>query len=1130
MRSRANAPSTGSTKGCGSGAPSPRRRTPLAFLAALVLAITVSLGAATAIADSPPVVSIDNSPTADYTTAQVSGTVNPAGGPSTTFWHFEYSTNPSDDSSWAGGPGGELGGPDAEGTSPVPVAGTLESLQPGTEYSVRLVAENQEGANRVLTEAPYPTFTTKAVAKPTVSIDPVTPTATTALFSGHIDTNTPPDKPSAADVLWHFECTPECPGLEGTVTAVAGEGDPEVEAKGLQPNTDYQVTLVAKNAGDPVSAGPVSFKTEELPAPTITIDPVTTFTATTAHFSGLIKPNTPALGDPSASDVLWHFECTPECPGLSDEQTVPGTEAEAAVAANASGLEPNTSYEVTLVGHNVAHQVAAGPVSFKTTAVGPVAETIPAFAFGPGTEALIGGKVNPKNSDTEYWLEYGPGDGGSEPDYPSSTAKAPAGSGGQLVFETQEITGLAPASTYHFRIVAKNDSGTTEGADVDFETLPVPSSPPATCPNDKLRSETSSEALGECRAYEMVTAPAKNGGDTAALTSSPDGNRLAYYSTASFAGLEAASTVNSYVAQRGAGGWATHPMLPKIGAEVANQALVTIYRPADFTEDLSESIALSRGAAAEPSEQNIFTMNLDGSETWLSAPTLTETSTGEELHIAAKSYAGRSADGSHIVFESEQQFDPQRTIVGSQVWEWVNGTIRLVSLLPDGSLFPEGAGVGTGPNGSDGHGTTFLGTVVQADAVSEDGSKIFFGHGGAGTTQGVMVRINGTETRDVTLSQRAGTVGQPASDAQFAGASADGNVAVFTSTQLLTNDATPNGGLYAYDLRTDKLRFLSSGATDPSGAHLESPMTPTVSRDGSRVLFVARSVLVPGKGVASGHNLYVSGPGGVSFIATLGDHDAQNWYGYYGGGARVTTRATADGRYFLFQSWQRITSFDNAGHEEIYRYDADHETLSCISCGTSDHPADGDASIIANPVPYVGSVVPQFGRPRTLTPDGSRIFFQTTDSLLPADVNGLSDVYLYDHGRLSLISAGTSKYDSEVADISPDGRDLFFTTRDSLVGQDIDGGSKDVYDARTDGGFPAPPVANPCEGGAGCQGTPSATPGFASPPTTAPGRGNPKPPKPCSHKAKKKKPKCGSKGKGHHKKHRRDASKTGRAK
>ncbi len=599
--------------------------------------------------------------------------------------------------------------------------------------------------------------------------------------------------------------------------------------------------------------------------------------------------------------------------------------------------------------------------------------------------------------------------------------------------------------------------------------------------------------LPDGRAYEMVSAVDKNGGDASgALTSSPDGDRLAYYSLIGFADVPASSAVNSYVAARNANGWSTAAMQPKIG--YPNLSLTGGYHVADVNDDLSESITITRSAADEPAAQNIFTTKLDGSSKWVTAPPITPPRIGD------KSYSGRSADGSHIIFESDQQLSSQLTIPNAspEVWEWVNGAVRLVSILPNGTIPPNGAGTGNGTNGALGNGTAFSGTLPQPNVVSGDGSKIFFGIGGGsnigGAQSGVYVRESGTTTRELSLSQRTGTIGQqPINGASFAGASADGNMAVFTSPDQLTNDATPNGGLYGFDLRTGVLSFLSSGATDPNGAQVEaivgnSLTTTLVSSDGSHVYFLAQGVLVPGKGVAGGHNLYMADANGVSYIATLGNDDAQNWVSNTGNGGSITMRTTPDGRSLVFQSWEQVTNVDNGGHEEIYLYDADKDTTTCVSCGDAGHTPAGDASILSTPLPRGGFLnAIQLGRQRTLTDDGSRIFFQTTDSLVPEDVNGLADVYEYytATGKVALISAGTGGYDSEIADNSPDGRDVFFFTRDSLVKRDIDGGGRDLYDARIGGGFADPQDTTPCADDA-CQPIPNTAPAAPAPLTGAP--------------------------------------------
>jgi hypothetical protein len=169
---------------------------------------------------------------------------------------------------------------------------------------------------------------------------------------------------------------------------------------------------------------------------------------------------------------------------------------------------------------------------------------------------------------------------------------------------------------------------------------------------------------------------------------------------------------------------------------------------------------------------------------------------------------------------------------------------------------------------------------------------------------------------------------------------------------------------------------------------------------------------------------------------------------------------------------------------EFFLYSAASGRLVCVTCNPLSRVATADAQtdVLAG-----GAGSPPLQHlSHALSDDGSRVFFSTPEALVAQDSNGKWDAYEYDvaTATLHLISTGKDPADSYFMDASPDGRDVFFTTRERLVGWDIDQ-NYDLYDARVDGGFPepvAPPV--PCAGET-CRAPAALPPGFSGAPASA---------------------------------------------
>ncbi len=99
---------------------------------------------------------------------------------------------------------------------------------------------------------------------------------------------------------------------------------------------------------------------------------------------------------------------------------------------------------------------------------GPTVTTDPATSIDP-RDATLNGTINPEGVSSNYHFEYG-----LDFTYGSSTPVTDAGNGSIPVAKTATISGLAPNTIYHYRIVGSNSSGSIAGPD---QTLPTAATP-----------------------------------------------------------------------------------------------------------------------------------------------------------------------------------------------------------------------------------------------------------------------------------------------------------------------------------------------------------------------------------------------------------------------------------------------------------------------------------------------------------------------------------------------------------------------------------------------------------------------------------------------------------------------------
>lgn len=402
--------------------------------------------------------------------------------------------------------------------------------------------------------------------------------------------------------------------------------------------------------------------------------------------------------------------------------------------------------------------------------------------------------------------------------------------------------------------------------------------------------------------------------------------------------------------------------------------------------------------------------------------------------------------------------------------------------------------------------------------------------------------------------------------AEFQGASEDGSKAFFSTGQELLNGDTGTN-LYEYDFENpegEKIVRVSGGAPGYETPNPEVEGVARVSEDGTHVYFVARAALTgasrEGKSPTGGEaNLYVFErdstypQGRTAFVATLSAADAQDW-GNNSSNNSALVQATPDGRFLVFRSEApNLTPDDTSTVSQIFEYDALQEKLVRVSVGQrapggyecsitkkaeEGYNCDGNATESQD--------APELPKTPTglaaVSNDGSYVFFGSADALTP-DALGNQPVSKYEgqpiyarnvyeyhssvaasggsvvDGNVYLISDGrdrTLRGDTEpgvsLYGTDASGQDVFVSSGDPLVAQDTDT-QIGVYDARMDGGFPAPVSPLECAG-EGCLPGASAAPLFAAPGSSMiSGSGNltptaPPTPAPVTPKPKPKPVKC----------------------
>ncbi len=841
----------------------------------------------------------------------------------------------------------------------------------------------------------------------------------------------------------------------------------------------------------------------------------------------------------------------------------PGTTIVAAKAGELTLSKPASSAGTVVVRSGIAFDADAAEVQEGLEALPGIGAGNVDVSGGPGDEggsspyvirfggALANTEISAPIEADETGLSGGAasatvevenaGGGGFDGSEEAPVGEATLGAGKEALSAGTTLRNLAADSTYFYRVVAVSFCNPEEekekcesvGQPRSFRTFP----------------SEGGEKLPDNRAYELVSPVSKAGGEVLLLNprqveppqggciecnrtefsvfpkeSSPDGAAVVYEGTP-FAAVGGAVRENEYISRRTSSGWITTNLTPE-RLESSGEAGFKA-----FDSELGKGLLAAESPSLTPSAPSEYA-NLYGLSS--TGPSDLEPVIRREGERSAPEfsivYAGATPDLSHVLFEAndsltrETEFAPEPSGNAEQtnLYESVNGELRLVNVLPGDTEAAPGATFGSGTilNGGGNVGYAF------DDAISANGERIFW----SSDAGQVYVREEGRRTVEI-----------PDHNGKFLTASADGS-------EVLLSDGT------LYNLETKTEVPLAEGKGGFKGVVGRSENL-------SSIYFVDTEALGEESGPRAGSdNLYWFDGKVTHFVATLesGDNEIGGALGNSGDWRPVASyrsaEASPNGRYLAFMSRAPLTGVTSNGPctfgsnqpvpcEEVFLYDSTTGVLSCPSCNPNGSSPLGNSALPmndANPASIVKFFRPQ---PRYVTDEG-RLYFDSHDSLSPSDTNGgVEDVYQYEPqnvgscakpgGCVALISSGREAFNSNFLAINEGtsavkaGADVFFTTRAQLVGADKDG-VVDLYDARERGGFPYASGAEPVEcSGEACQPAGIAPGVPTSGSSSFQGTGNVKPPVPsaCPKGKVKSKGKCVKKPKHAKKKKHKQAGK-----
>ena len=612
------------------------------------------------------------------------------------------------------------------------------------------------------------------------------------------------------------------------------------------------------------------------------------------------------------------------------------------------------------------------PFDASAAEVRSALEGLPGLA---GTQSLgVEGGPGNENGRFPYVISFASSLPGPEP-LKAENGSTPLSGGdgvtvsGQLHLSSQTAA-LQPGTTYHYRVTATNAGGTVQGPDQTLHTFALPSEEPDSCPNAALRSEQHSAYLPDCRAYEMVSPPDKNGIDVmvessmtrAAASESPGlPAAVTFAALGGFGDVHGTGVATEYMAQRdgapGTSGWSTHGITPpqEPMSFDGDAAGLTPGYDGDMSDDLTKGIFRSWSALTDAPNvtdvENLYAREDLRSPGPGSYRLLSDSLTpqpGYNPDGSAPSnppfFGVATQDMQHVLFESKRNLTADASGKYVKLYKADGPVTRLVAAGP---TCPGGAAaLGPGPCSIAGEGAAAQ--LYLPHVLSADGSRVNFVAPVTGETNstapGAASRVyqlddQGTaatgDDATVQLNTSERPVPATAQPARYQDASADGSRVFFMSDEQLT--AKAGGGLYLWERQPSDEE--QSVAVDATGGTFTLTFHSQVST-GLGTLAAGSNVVSSIVGsFAAGETITGAGiPAGTKVLSV--DSSAE------GSGLTLSANATASGTQALHVSNDATTAplAEDATAAQVQSALEGLEGIGTGNASVSGGPGDAGAS------------------------------------------------------------------------------------------------------------------------------------------------------------------------------------------